>query len=61
MSKAQQRGILRQDADPSAVAAAMTSIALGSNNLSYLDGDAPTPDAWNGLLLMMINMLFPPA
>jgi AcrR family transcriptional regulator len=59
MSKAQARGILRSDVDPAAVAAAMTAIALGSNNLSYLDGDGPTQEAWNGLLLLMINMLFP--
>jgi len=59
--KAQQRGILRRDVDPSAVAAAITAIALGSNNLSYLDADGPTPEAWNGLLLLMIDMLFPPS
>ncbi|NBU55931.1 MAG: TetR/AcrR family transcriptional regulator [Acidimicrobiia bacterium] len=59
--KAQQRGILRRDVDPSAVAAAITAIALGSNNLSYLDADGPTPEAWNGLLLVMIDMLFPPS
>ena len=57
--KAQQRGILRRDVDPSAVAAAITAIALGSNNLSYLDVDGPSPEAWNGLLLLMIDMLFP--
>ncbi|MGA0328680.1 MAG: TetR/AcrR family transcriptional regulator [Ilumatobacteraceae bacterium] len=57
--KAQQRGILRRDVDPSAVAAAITAIALGSNNLSYLDADGPSPEAWNGLLLLMIDMLFP--
>ena len=61
MTKAQERGILRSDADPAAVAAAMAAIALGSNNLSYLDGDGPTPEAWNGLLILMINMLFPPS
>jgi hypothetical protein len=52
---------LRRDADPSAVAAAITAIALGSNNLSYLDADGPTPEAWNSLLLLMIDMLFPPS
>jgi AcrR family transcriptional regulator len=61
MSKAQERGILRQDADPSAVAAALTAIALGSNNLSYLGDDGPTPEAWNGLMLLMIDLLFPPS
>jgi AcrR family transcriptional regulator len=61
MSKAQERGILRQDADPAAVAAAINAIGLGSNNLSYLDADGPTPEAWSGLLLLMIDMLFPPS
>lgn len=61
MSKAQERGILRSDVDPVAVAAAISAIGLGSNNLSYLGSDGPTPDAWNGLLLLMINMLFPPS
>ncbi len=59
MSKAQDRGILRRDADPAAVAAAITAIGLGSNNLSYLDSDGPTPEAWSGLLVLMIEMLFP--
>ncbi len=59
-TKAQERGILRSDADPAAVAAAMTALALGSNHLSYLGDEGPTREAWNGLLLMMIDMLFPP-
>lgn len=59
-TKAQERGILRADADPSAVAAAMTALALGSNHLSYLGDEGPTRETWNGLLLLMIDMLFPP-
>lgn len=60
MVKAKERGILRGDADPTAVAAAITSIGLGSNHLSYLGTEGPTREAWNGLLVMMIDMLFPP-
>ena len=60
VTKARERGILRSDADPAAVAAAITALALGSNHLSYLGDDGPTKEAWNGLLLMMIDMLFPP-
>jgi hypothetical protein len=60
ITKARERGILRTDADPAAVAAAMTALALGSNHLSYLGDEGPTREAWNGLLLMMIDMLFPP-
>jgi AcrR family transcriptional regulator len=61
MSKAQERGILRRDADPAAVAAAINALALGSNNLSFLAEDGPTPDAWNGLILLLIDLLFPPS
>lgn len=60
IAKARVRGILRNDADPAAVAAAITALGLGSNHLAYLGDDGPTRDAWNGLLLMMIDMLFPP-
>ena len=60
-TKAQQRGILRGDVDPAAVAAAITAIALGSNHLWYLGNDGPTQEAWNGLLIKMIDMLFPPS
>ncbi|MFZ9819075.1 MAG: TetR/AcrR family transcriptional regulator [Ilumatobacteraceae bacterium] len=59
-TKAQQRGILRGDVDPAAVAAAITAIALGSNHLWYLGNEGPTQEAWNGLLVKMIDMLFPP-
>jgi len=61
MSKAQERGILRRDADPAAVAAAINALALGSNNLSFLAEDGPSPDAWNGLMLLLIDLLFPPS
>jgi len=60
ITKARERGILRADADPAAVAAAITALALGSNHLAYLGDKGPTRDAWNGLLLLMIDMLFPP-
>jgi AcrR family transcriptional regulator len=60
INKAQERGILRSDADPAAVAAAITAIGLGSNHLWYLGDEGPTPESWNALLLMMIDMLFPP-
>jgi hypothetical protein len=37
----------------------MTALALGSKHSSYLGVEGPTRDAWNGLLLMMFDMLFP--
>jgi AcrR family transcriptional regulator len=60
ITKAKERGILRTDTDPAAVAAAITAIGLGANHLSYLGDAGPTREAWNGLLLTMIDMLFPP-
>lgn len=61
MEKAHERGILRRDVDPRAMAAVLTAIALGSNHLSLLGDDGPTPEAWTGFLLLMIDLLFPPA
>lgn len=61
MEKAHDRGILRKDVEPKAMAAALTAIALGSNHLSLLGDDGPTPEAWTGFILLMIDMLFPPA
>jgi hypothetical protein len=43
------------------VAAAINALALGSNNLSFLAEDGPTPEAWNGLMLLLIDLLFPPS
>jgi AcrR family transcriptional regulator len=59
-TRAQQRGILRGDVEPAAVAAAITAISLGSNHLSYLGDEGPTQEAWNALIMLMIDMLFPP-
>ena len=59
-TRAQQRGILRGDVEPAAVAAAITAIGLGSNHLSYLGDEGPTQEAWNALIMLMIDMLFPP-
>jgi AcrR family transcriptional regulator len=59
MTKAKDRGVLRGDVDPAAVAAAITALALGSNHLSYLGDEGPTQSAWNDLMLKMTDMLFP--
>ena len=61
MEKAAERGILRTDVDPAAIAAMIAAIGLGSNILSLLGDDGPTPDAWRSSLLVLIDMLFPPA
>ena len=61
MEKAAERGILRKDVDPAAIAAMVAAIGLGSNILSLLGDRAPTPEAWQASLLVMIDMLFPPA
>lgn len=61
MEKAAAKGFLRNDVDPAAIAALVTAIGLGSNILGLLGEDGPTPDAWQSSLLVLVDMLFPPA
>jgi len=56
---AQERGILRPDVDPVAVAVALNAMALGSNLISVLDGEGPNPQAWTELMLFFVSALFP--
>lgn len=60
MMKAAQQGVLRPDVDPTAVAAMIVAVGLGSNVLSVLGEDGPTPEQWLGLILVLIDSLFPP-
>jgi AcrR family transcriptional regulator len=60
MTQAQKAGVLRQDLDPRAVAAALNAMYLGSNVIDMLGDSAPTPDAWWGLITFFIGTLFPP-
>lgn len=60
MENASEQGVLRPDVDPKAVAAMLGAVGLGSNVLSMLGEEGPTPDQWNGFLLVMIEALFPP-
>ena len=59
METASARGLLRPDVDPKALAAMLVAVGMGSNLLSLLGDDAPTPDAWTRLLFVMIEALFP--
>lgn len=59
MEQARERGILRPDIDPRAMAAVLIALSLGSNNLSLLGDDAPSPEAWTQLLVTLVNLLFP--
>lgn len=61
METASARGLLRSDVDPKAMAAMLVAVGLGSNLLSLLGEDGPTPDAWSQFLFMMIETLFPSA
>ncbi len=61
MDSAATNGILRPDVDPKAIAAAVSVISIGSNLLSLLGDDGPSPEAWTSFLLLMVEMLFPPA
>lgn len=57
---AQERGILRPDVDPVAVAVALNAMALGSNLISVLGDEGPTQQAWTELMLFFVSALFPP-
>lgn len=59
LERALAQGILRPDVDPKAVAAMVSAVALGSNVLPLLGEEGPTPDAWLGFLLLMVDTLFP--
>lgn len=60
MTDAQQRGLLRRDLDPRAVAVVLSVINLGSNIIDVLGEHGPTPEAWWGLISFFINAMFPP-
>lgn len=60
MTQAQKSGKLRQDLDPRAVAVALNAVYLGSNIIDVLGENAPTPEAWWGLISFFIGALFPP-
>ena len=60
MTEAQESGMLRQDLDPRAVAVALHAMYLGSNIIDVLGENAPTPEAWWGLISFFIGALFPP-
>ena len=59
METAATRGALRADVDPKATAAALVAVGMGSNLLSLLGEDGPSPAAWSGFLFLMIETLFP--
>ena len=59
METASARGHLRPDVDPKALAAMLVSVGLGSNLLSLLGEDGPTPEGWSAFLFLMIETLFP--
>lgn len=60
MEKARERGILRADVDPKTMAAVLAAVSLGSNNLSLLGEDGPTPEAWTAFMLLVVEVMFPP-
>lgn len=59
MTDAQNRGYLRDDLDPRAVAVALSVINIGSNIIDVLGENAPKPDAWWNLMMFFINSMFP--
>lgn len=61
MERASENGLLRSDVDPRAMAAVISAMSLGSINLSLLESDGPTQQAWTDLMIMLDSLLFPSA
>lgn len=61
MDKASQQGALRRDVTPKALAAMLVAVGLGSNVLSLLGEEGPSPDEWTAFLMVMVSELFPTA
>ena len=61
-TRASERGLLRAEIDPVALAVAMMALGLGATVLiDVLGDDGPTPEAWNGLVTYLISQTFPDA
>lgn len=60
MIDAQDKGFLRSDLDPTAVAVALNVVNLGSTIIDVLGDDGPDATAWWRLIGFFIEMLFPP-
>ena len=61
MDRASQQGALRRDVNPKAIAAMLVAVGLGSNVLSLLGDEGPSPDEWMAFLMVMVSELFPTA
>ena len=59
MTEAQERGFLREDLDPRAIAVALNVINLGSTIIDVLGESGPTPEEWWKLILFFVDQLFP--
>lgn len=58
-TRARDAGLLRSELDPVALAVALSALGLGSNLISVLGDEAPTREAWFGLMLFFIQQTFP--
>lgn len=56
-----EKGLLRGGLDPRALAVALMAVALGSNVISMLGDEAPSPEAWFGLLMFLVAQMYPEA
>lgn len=61
MTEAQERGFLRADLDPRAVAVALSVINIGSTIIEVLGDNGPKQDDWWALISFFIDALFPPS
>jgi len=59
VSRARDLDILRRDVDVAAVAISLQAITMGSVLIEVVGDDAPSPEAWFGLMLVLVQSLFP--
>jgi len=57
--RARDLDILRPDVDVTAVAMSLQAITMGSVLIEVVGDGAPTPDAWFGLMFVLVQALFP--
>lgn len=59
MAMAKERGYLHPAVDPGAMAMVLRAVTLGSVLFEFVGDDAPSQDEWFGLMLFLIDALFP--
>ncbi len=59
IGRAADKGLLREGIEPRALAMVLQALTMGSNLISLVGDEAPTPESWYGLLMFIIEQLYP--